>query len=382
MVLVITLVGNAAAIRSPSDLQESAWREADTARITCSSLTARAPRLEVAPRMLRVPTEPFGVTLTPNVSFVFAGLSNSVGVFARTDGRLRLRAKITVPEQALGVTLTPDGRYLVVADGYGGAYVLDVTATEHGSRSAVMGQLTSSGTGAIEASVSPNGKYVFVTLENSDELAVFNLHRAIATGFTRYTPVGMVPLAQDPVGIAMSPGGRYLYVTSEVAPPSRQGTLSTIDLATAETDPSRSILTTVPAGCSPVRAVVAHGSVYVTARGSDSILWFSSRSLARDPSHALRGSVRVGPEPVGLALVNRKTELLVADSNRFDTAPRANLALLHLDSDGRPTLSGYLRSGSFPREVAATRSGGQAFVTNYGSSQLESVSLPGGPSRT
>ena len=351
------------------------WQSGTHSPPPCSARTAAAPRLRESPTMLSVPTEPFGVAVTASGRFIFAGLSNSVGVFVWRGGHLHLRTKITVPEEALGVALTPDGRYLLSADGYGGAYVLNVAAAERGSRSAVLGQLTSAGSGAIEVGVSPDGKYAFVSLETSNELAVFNLRRAIDTGFTRYMPIGVVPLGEDPVGMATSADGRYLYVTSEVTPPSHQGSLSTIDLATAETDPARAVVSSVPAGCSPVRVAIARGSVYVTARASDAVLWFSSRALVHDPADALRGTVRVGSAPVGLAVVGRSSELLVADSDRFGSAPRANLALLRLGPHGRAVLAGYLDSGGFPRDIAATRHGNLVVIANYASSQLETLEL-------
>ena len=99
-----------------------------------------------------------------------------------------------------------------------GAVVFSVAGLEEGGshRSAwTAGTLRSPGVGAIETAVSPNGSDVFVTLEDSDSLAVFDLRRALRRGFTRSDLVGTVPLGIAPVGIAVAPGGRYLYVTSE-----------------------------------------------------------------------------------------------------------------------------------------------------------------------
>lgn len=326
--------------------------------------------------MLKVASQPFGVATTPGGTFAFAGLTGAVGVFSVAGDRLHLRRSIAIPGEARGVALTPNGRYLVVADGDGGVYVLGVEAAEQGSSPALVGQLTSTGIGAIEASVSPDGTFVFVTLEYSNEVAVFNLRQALASGFSDNTPVGMVPVGRAPVGLATSSNGRYLYVTSEVAPPSTQGSLSTVDIAKAETDPSGAVVSSIPAGCSPVRVVVGGASVYVAARGSNSVLWLSSRDLTNAPRHSLRASVRVGSEPVGLAVVDGGREILVADSNRFGTGPEAGLALLRLAPDGRPELRGYMAAGQFPRDIASARSGHLALIANYGSSQLETLSFP------
>lgn len=351
-------------------------RATTAGHVGCSSRAAKAPQLHATPSMVSGLSQPFGVAIAPGGHTVFAGLSRSVDVFSLAGSRLHLRATVALPGEALGLALSPGGRYLVAADGNGGAYVLDVAAAEQGSSAALLGQLTSTGHGAIQASVSPNGVFAFVALENSNELAVFDLHEAIATRFRRRTPTGVVPLSPGPVGIATSPDGRYLFVTSEAALESSQGVLSTVDMARAETNASRAVLTSVPAGCSPVRVVVAGRSVYVAARASNAVLWFSSRALVHRPAHAFRGKVRVGSEPVGLAAADGGRALVVADSNRFGKGRSANLAVLRLTAAGRPVLQGYLRSGAFPRDVASTPNGRVAVAADYASSQLEAVTLP------
>jgi DNA-binding beta-propeller fold protein YncE len=344
--------------------------------VSCSTRTARARRLRTATALRRVNGQPFGVAMTASGQYVFAGLGAAVGIFTLEGIHLRLVTTVAVPEQVRGIALSPDGRYLIATDGAGGAYVLDVAQAEGGSSAALLGQLTSAGVGAIQATVSSNGTFAFVTLEYSDELAVFNLQRAIETGFASNTPVGLVPLGRDPVGVAASANGSYLYVTSEVVPPTSHGSLSVVSTARAETDPTRAVVQSVPAGCDPVRVIVHGRSMYVTARESNAVLWFSSASLAHGPRLALRGRVRVGPEPVGLATVDRGREILVADSNRFDTGKASGLAILQLKPGGRPILRGYLPTGTFPRDVASTGHGSRAVVADYGSSQLEALSVP------
>src|SRR5262249_27968257 len=63
---------------------------------------------------------------------------------------------------------------------------------------------------------------------------------------------------------------------------------SVINVAKAESWPQDALVSTVAAGCSPVRVVVSldRKTVWVTARGSDQLLTFSSQALTRDPAHA------------------------------------------------------------------------------------------------
>ena len=55
--------------------------------------------------------------------------------------------------------------------------------------------------------------------------------------------------------------------------------------------------------------------VWVTARGSDALLGFSATKLRTDPRHALVAKVLVGEVPLGEALVDHGTKIVIADSN-------------------------------------------------------------------
>jgi DNA-binding beta-propeller fold protein YncE len=279
----------------------------------------------------------------------------------------------------VGLALTPNGRYLVAASGTGAVvfHVAQLEKKRSPLSSWTVGSFASTGQGAIETAVSPDGNYVFVTEEDSNEMAVFDLQSALRRDFHAADLVGMVPLGLAPVGIAIAPDGRYLYVTSEEARTGqREGTLTTVNVKTAERTPARAIVSTVPAGCSPVRVVATGSSVFVTARGSDALLEFEAKDLAAHPPSSLRRVVQVGEAPVGLALVDRDRTIVVADSDRFGVAGRgANLAVVTVATDGRLVLDGYLPSGSFPRNMAASRNGKWLLVSNYGSGQVESVDV-------
>jgi DNA-binding beta-propeller fold protein YncE len=287
---------------------------------------------------------------------------------------------------ALGETLTPGGRYLLVAGG-SGATVISVARAERGTPGAVLGTLAdpTGGSGAIEVAVSPDGRYAFVTMEDSQHAAVFDLHRALTQGFGPADYVGSIPLGIAPVGMAVSPDGRWLYATSEATRQGgNEGSLSVISLPRAEADPAASVVDTVAAGCNPVRVVTsADGSqVWVTARASDDLLCFLAAALRADPARALVAVVRVGEAPVGLMLVRGGSLVVVADSNRF-AAPGATSDLSVVDVAaalaGRPAVIGHIPAGQFPREMALAPGGQRLLVSNYDSLQLEAVSVPSIP---
>jgi DNA-binding beta-propeller fold protein YncE len=353
----------------------------------CTTATQPAPALaasDITMTALPPGSLPFGVSVTTDGRWAFVALGNAIGVYRISASGASLAR--TIPSSmfgGLGTVLGPQDRYLLTADRSGGTAVLSVRAAERGGPAALLGVLRAparTGGGAAEVAVTPDGRYAFVSLETAGEVAVFNLRRALSGGHsTGY--VGAIPAQVAPVGLAISPDGRWLYSTSEAERPATNvGSLSVISVAKAETDPAASVRARVAAGCNPVRVITsANGHVvWVTARGSDVVLAFSAPALRADPSHALLADVRVGESPVGLALVRRGTVVVAADSSRFAAAgTHGSLAVVDVADAlaGRPALLGYLAAGQFPREMAAVPGGRILLVTNAGSGQLEIVHL-------
>ncbi len=353
-----------------------------------------------------MPGDPFGVAVTASGRWSFVSLlpnggRGAIGVFDDTgSGGPRLVRQIPVGGQPLGVALTRDGRYLLAANG-SGATVVSVQAAEQGSPDAVLGTLTSGGAGsagrpaggAIEVAASPDGRFAFVSLEGSGQIAVFDLQRALASHFRTAGFVGDVPTGVAPVGLAVSPNGDWLYSTSEAASmralrravrsrasvaEGGQGTLAVISMHKAETDPAHATVSTVIAGCSPVRVITSTsgGTVWVTARGSNMLLGFSASRLRGDPAHSLIARVEVGEAPVGLALVDGGQRVVVADSDRFGLqGAKSSLAVVNVAAAlaHQPALAGYLPAGGFPRQMALEPDGRVLLVTDFQSRQLETV---------
>jgi DNA-binding beta-propeller fold protein YncE len=343
----------------------------------CSAASAPGRQLPAGlTRLSSVPGDPFGVAVTADgrwsfVSLLPNGSGGAIGVFADTGSAApRLIRQIPVSGQPLGVTLTPGGRYLLAANG-GGATVVDAQAAEQGSGNAVLGTLSSGGGGlgggAIEVATSGDGRFAFVSLEGSGKIAVFNLQQALASHFRTSGFVGYIPAGVAPVGLAVSPNGDWMYSTSELRSFSEmrhaehhgslslrleggQGTLAVIGVHEAETDPAHAVVSTVTAGCSPVRVITSAsgGTVWVTARGSDMLLGFSASRLRGGPAHSLIARAAVGEAPVGLALVDSGQRVVVADSNRFSQrGAKSSLAVVNVAAAlaHRPALAGYLPAG-------------------------------------
>lgn len=271
---------------------------------TCSSSTlVTAPPLAAAnkpPTTLALPGAPFASLVSPDGQWLFVSLdatrlppgtgandTSALAVLRLTGSQqAQLVHLYRTPPNPLGLTLSPDGHLLAVAD-YGGVLFFDVAQTEAGNPHAQIGALATTPTAStIEALFSPDGRYVFAANENTSNVSVFDL-LAPGTGtpsFSATAAVGDIALGPDPVGMALSPDGAHLYVTSEFSPEGARtygthlgtpsgGALAVIDVARAERTPATSVVGEEPTGCQPVRVALSpDGTVeWVTARGSNTL---------------------------------------------------------------------------------------------------------------
>lgn len=372
-VLLVWWVPRAAVGRPPTP-------SAGVAAGGCSAAVASARRITVRTAFVSLAGPPFGISVTSDGrwSFVDETSNGRLAVLSTRVFRPRVVRTIAVSPGVEGNSLTADGRYLLLANGGNGAMVLSVNRAETGAGRVVLGTLAQPGAhgpgGAIEVVSSPDGRYAFVSVEYEARIAVYDLHAALADHFSRASYLGSIPTGQLVDGLAVSPDKRWLYATSEI------GSLSVIRLATAEHQPARSVISIVPAGCNPTRVAPSPDGhiVWVAARGGDQLLAFSATKLRTDPAHAQLAAVPVGATPVGLALINGGREVVVADSNRFQTTGaiaeltvvRAAAALAH-----HPALIGTIPTGTFPRELAVEPRHPTLLVGNFGSNQLEAVDL-------
>jgi DNA-binding beta-propeller fold protein YncE len=368
--------------------------ELPSSLVTLTSLPSMRYRIPSPPVTQELPSMPFGVAVMPDDHWGFVTLGPSVGVVrlgaagpARLVRQIGTKTGPGIVFTGTGAVLTPDGRYLLAVNPrLGGITVISTAAAERGGKDAVLGQvIVPDGRleGVIEVAVTPDGRYAFVSEEDADQVAVFNLSRALAGHYGTASYVGAIPAQLAPVGLAVSPDGKWLYSTSEVSSSRSQsevGSLGVISVARAETDPGHSVIRRVPAGCNPVRVITSDDGrvVWVTARASDALLAYSATALADGSPHPLLASIRVGELPVGIGLARGGQLLVIADSDRFDIpGEHASLAVVDVADmlAGRPALLGYLPSGRFPRDIASAPGGQLLLVANFASSQLETVRL-------
>ena len=349
----------------------------------CTTKTAPSSRLpHVRTHFVQVGGKPFDVVVTPN-HFGFVSLRKGAPLVVMNTARFVPTVVQNVPlGNPEGEAFTHNQRYLLVA-GDSGMTVFRVSDLESGLTTPVGSLSSPGGKGAIEVVTSPDDRFAFVTLQNSGNVAVFNLKKALSAGFGPADFVGMIPMSSDPVGITASPDGRYLYVVSGlagVALQSGMGTLAVVDMHKAESSPGTSVVTVRNAGCGPARVITsADGKdVWVTAGGGNALEAFSAANLLSDPKHALIARVAVGEIPLGLAFIKNGTRMVVADSNRDNIGGVApGLAVINVSKAlaGEPALVGTIKSGGAPRQFALEPNGKTLLVTNTNSGQVEAVDV-------
>jgi hypothetical protein len=313
-----------------------------------------------------------------------------------------------------GMNLTPNGLGVAATLGVDGAifYNLGTLQTCTSTGLQVSQGSIASDQGSFDVVVTPDGKHAFVANEYG-----------VASGSTTHGNIGVVALQYDSngivtagtrlvgqistggqtiAGVTISPDGSRLYATSEVegtmttaaggsnpiltrtgcyqqagGGTQANGLLTVIDVAKAETNPSSAaIIATVNAGCSPVRAIEsADGStLWVSARGDNRVLAFSTGMLEINPGNALLGYADTGgTAPVGLRLFDSGKLLAVANSNRFGTGT-ANATVLSIAVPAAASVVQTIPTGLFPREITVGSDDRTLYLTNYNSGAFQVIS--------
>ena len=350
----------------------------------CTTSTAHLkPLPNVSLHTVFIGGNPFAVQESPDGKYTFATVGNGIALLQNNGAGSAPTFVRTVAAKGAdkGLTLTPDGHYLLAA-GNDDIIVISVQQAEQGAANPVVGVLDSpSGSGAVGVAASPDGKFAFLTLQNTTHMAVFNLARALSGGFNDGDFVGFVPLGVQPVGIGISADEKWLYVTSfqkAAGPMPAPGTLSVVSLAGAETKPATSVKAVVDAGCSPARVISDKSTVWVTARDSNALIAFSAARLVSDPKHALLAKVAVGTSPIGATFIDGGKRIVLADTN-LNSNPKVSGDVAVVDPAsalaGKPALLGIVPANGQPRQFAVADHGASLFMANQVSRDLQTLQL-------
>ena len=243
---------------------------------------------------------------------------------------------------------------------------------------------------AIYAAISPDDRFAFVAEEQSAKLTVIDLQKARASGTIAHDDiVSEFLIGNAPIALVFSKDGRYLFATVQVAlkrygfaetcepemasaaANEAPGAIVTIDVAKAVSDPNHAVVSSVAAGCHPVRAALSPdgATLWVTARKSNAVLAFSTEKLLAGSAGAQIAAVKVGSAPVPIIVTADGKYVLAGNSNRFGQAPAGNQELVVIDAHTHVVV-GRIPVGIFPRQLTETQSGSTIFLANYGSNTI------------
>jgi YVTN family beta-propeller protein len=365
---------------------------------------APAPGCGPAPTTtLTVPVvgHPFSAIPSANGCSVYVSLagispatSGNIGLLKRDGDVVTVAASVPVHSQPAIMALTHDGKMLVAADAIDVAFI-DPVALAAGQANAVLGYINEKGTGVVSVAISPDDNTLFVADESSSTITIIDLEKVRAGDFTADTVLGKIPVGRSPVGLVVSTDGKYLYSTSQIAPASAkwpivcmregqkkkgvqdaQGMVMVADAQLARTSPATAVLALVPSGCNTVRVALSpdNATAYATARGSNEVFAFDTAKMVPTPDAAQTADVPVGTSPVGITLTVGGGDVVVTNSDRFNTGTDGTLSAIDTAkiTSGAGAVLGIIETGAFPRELSMT-SGGTMLVTNFTSNTVQFI---------
>ena len=355
-----------------------------------------------------LPGYPFTPVVSADGCWVFValvgdgkGATSGVAVLRRSGGTMSVVRAVPLKSSGTGAVLTHDGRTLVVAAGARVAF-LDAARLISGAGDPVLGYLdVGEGAAAIYVNVTRDDETLFVALERAASILVVDMAKIRARMFTDAAVVGRIPVGQGPVAVTLSNDGKYLYTTSQTAPPLwkwpveckpegrdpakaqpeyAKGAVVVVDVARARTDPAKSVVARVPVGCNPVRLVTSPdgGTAWITTRGDHAIVAVDTGRLLRDPAQAIAARIPVGTAPVGIAVVDGGRRVIATNSNRFagDANDRQSLNVVDVSRGAaNAAFLGLVPAGAFPRELCVSPDGRTLFVGNFASKTLQVIDL-------
>ena len=338
--------------------------------------TARALSC-VHPRWTAVKGEPFDAAVAGAFGFVSYGSGVAVINMAESPPKTVRRIPLA---GAQGEALTPGNKYLLVSGGSGAA-VFKVSDLIQGKTRPFKLLNSWGGRHAVEVAVTPDGRFAFVTLQHSNQVAVFGLTRALASPAYESFPVGKVNVGPNPIGIA-APRGRYVYVATGLGNNckiSGQGALVVLDAAKAEENAPGARINEIHTESGLARVITSRDGkdVWVTAGCGNTLQAYSAAQLIHQHRNAPIAQVDVGRAPLGLVMVDHGRRIVLADSDRYDSGVQSDLAVIDVSRARahQPAILGTIKSGKVPRQFALTPDGKTLLVTNTKSENVEVLNV-------
>lgn len=279
-------------------------------------------------------------------------------------------SQVEVGDLPLGMVESPDGTVVAVANSGAGTQTVSIVSVATGRVVQTLEPKSPKGKNEMYAGLafSPDGGLLFVAGGGANEVYAY------AKGAEgRFTPAAAIPVAGYPTSLAMSPDGKTLYVTDNLA-----NTLTAIRL-----DGTRATSqTTIPVGSYPFAIAVSPdgNEVYVSNWGSSSLSIVDAVTMQEETQIPLwaapvKDAVDVGTLPGSIVLSKNGSTAYVseADENAIavvDIADRRVTERLSVDPyRGAP-------AGIAPNGLALSPGGRRLYTTEGMLNAVGVYSLP------
>jgi len=175
--------------------------------------------------LVELPGNPFQAVPTNDGCWLFVSMlqperdsRKGLAVIRRSEGKLDLVRIVDGVGNPAGMTLTHDGKLLIIAAGDRVKF-LDAARLISGDGNPIIGQLDDKRPiGVIEVTVTSNDSLLFVSNEHGASVDVIDLFQTRKMSFAHPTILGRVA-ALVPVSVVLSPDETLLFVSSMTSPP-------------------------------------------------------------------------------------------------------------------------------------------------------------------
>jgi 6-phosphogluconolactonase len=300
-----------------------------------------------------------GAATSPDGKNVYVTTQQPAGVFqfsVGANGTLTLQSSATVPA-TVGPgkpAVSPDGGSVYVINSGGDQALLQYTVEANGALTPKSPPTVPTGPGPTQVAVSPDSRSVYVTNTVSG-LNTVSQYTAAADGTLSPKSPATVPTSGDalaePIGVAVSPDGRNVYVANSEADPTVSGNVAQYS-AGADGTLSPKSPATVPAGVDPYEVTVSRdgASVYVTdSQEAGAVLQYTVGATgALTPKSP--ATVAAGTFPLGIAVSCDGRSVYAAN------AGDATVSQYSVGATGTlsPRSPAAVAAGTNPLEIAVT----------------------------
>jgi 6-phosphogluconolactonase (cycloisomerase 2 family) len=271
---------------------------------------------------------------------------------------------------ALGVVVTPDGRFVYVADTDNDRVLIYSVG-----KSGALTKLDEAKTDGdpFEMAMAPNGRTLYAAAQGTDQVASFSVSPNGQLKSLRDVPSG----GTNPRGVAVSPDGRFVYVTNGTRNPAVPGTLA---IFAVTDDGSPKLLKTIDIGrfgsgitISPDGRFLyaesqATNEIHAYQRGADGLLTELSGSPTTSPN-----------DPEGIIVTPGAEHIYVAATGEnSDGTPGpgpGNVQAFQVQPGGGLGPAKLFDAGSLPNALALSPSARFLYASNSNSNNISAYAI-------